>query len=57
MEEMVRAKYLDIDLMPGMKNWWYGYGESFVRRWKGSSICCLHVGWKTIDGGVRSGVL
>ncbi len=36
MEEMVRVKYLDIDLMPGMKKvWWYGYGESFARQMEG----------------------
>lgn len=30
LEEMVRLKYLDSDLMPGMKKvWWYGYGEAF----------------------------
>jgi delta 1-pyrroline-5-carboxylate dehydrogenase len=32
LEEMVRAKYLDVDRMPRMKKlWWYGYGEPFVR--------------------------
>ena len=30
LDEMVRLKYLDIDLTPGMKKvWWYGYGENF----------------------------
>jgi acyl-CoA reductase-like NAD-dependent aldehyde dehydrogenase len=30
LDEMVRLKYLDTDLIPGMKKvWWYGYGESF----------------------------
>jgi acyl-CoA reductase-like NAD-dependent aldehyde dehydrogenase len=30
LEEMVRLKYLDIDLMPRMKKvWWYGYGGKF----------------------------
>jgi len=28
LEEMVRLKYLDTDLLPSMKKpWWYGYGE------------------------------
>ena len=28
LEEMVRLKYLDSDLLPGMKKpWWYGYGS------------------------------
>ena len=27
LEEMVRLKYVDSDLLPGMKKpWWYGYG-------------------------------
>ncbi|HXO34437.1 MAG TPA: aldehyde dehydrogenase family protein [Candidatus Acidoferrales bacterium] len=33
LEEMVRLKYLDIDLLPGMKKvWWYGYGCGFARQ-------------------------
>lgn len=33
LEEMVRVKYLDSDLLPGMKkSWWYGYGEKKFRR-------------------------
>jgi succinate-semialdehyde dehydrogenase/glutarate-semialdehyde dehydrogenase len=36
LEEMVRLKYLDVDLMPGMKKvWWYGYGASFRRQMEG----------------------
>jgi succinate-semialdehyde dehydrogenase/glutarate-semialdehyde dehydrogenase len=36
LEEMVRLKYLDVDLMPGMKKvWWYGYGMNFSRQMKG----------------------
>jgi acyl-CoA reductase-like NAD-dependent aldehyde dehydrogenase len=36
LEEMVRVKYLDIDLMPGMKKvWWYGYGVTFARQMDG----------------------
>jgi len=30
LEEMVRLKYLDVDLMPSIKKvWWYGYGANF----------------------------
>jgi succinate-semialdehyde dehydrogenase/glutarate-semialdehyde dehydrogenase len=30
LEEMVRAKYVDSDLLPAMKKvWWYGYGVRF----------------------------
>ncbi|HEV3307307.1 MAG TPA: aldehyde dehydrogenase family protein [Candidatus Sulfotelmatobacter sp.] len=36
LEEMVRLKYLDIDLMQSMKKvWWYGYGASFARQMAG----------------------
>ena len=36
LEEMVRMKYLDCDLTPGMKKvWWYGYGERFGREIEG----------------------
>ena len=36
LEEMVRLKYLDVDLMPGMKKvWWYGYGERFAHQMEG----------------------
>jgi succinate-semialdehyde dehydrogenase/glutarate-semialdehyde dehydrogenase len=36
LEEMVRLKYLDIDLMRSMKKvWWYGYGASFARQMAG----------------------
>ncbi|MGH9494820.1 MAG: aldehyde dehydrogenase family protein, partial [Candidatus Sulfotelmatobacter sp.] len=35
-DEMIRVKYLDVDLMPGMKKvWWYGYGENFRRQMEG----------------------
>jgi succinate-semialdehyde dehydrogenase/glutarate-semialdehyde dehydrogenase len=36
LEEMVRLKYLDVDLVPGMKKvWWYGYGSVFARHMEG----------------------
>ncbi len=36
LEEMVRLKYLDVDLAPGMKKlWWHRYGESFRRQMEG----------------------
>jgi succinate-semialdehyde dehydrogenase/glutarate-semialdehyde dehydrogenase len=36
LEEMVRLKYLDVDLTPGMKKvWWYGYGARFKRQMEG----------------------
>ena len=36
LEEMVRLKYLDVDLMPGVKKvWWYGYGMNFSQQMEG----------------------
>jgi acyl-CoA reductase-like NAD-dependent aldehyde dehydrogenase len=36
LEEMVRLKYVDLDLMPGMKKVWrYGYGARFARQMEG----------------------
>jgi len=56
MEEMVRAKYVDIDLVPGMKKvWWYGYGESFARQMEGFVDLLFARGLgKRMTGGVRS---
>jgi hypothetical protein len=35
-DEMVRLKYLDIDLVPDMKKvWWHQYGENFRRQMEG----------------------
>jgi len=36
LEEMVRVKYVDSDLLPGVKkSWWYGYGQEFTRQMEG----------------------
>jgi succinate-semialdehyde dehydrogenase/glutarate-semialdehyde dehydrogenase len=36
LEEMVRLKYVDVDLMPGVKKvWWYGYGMKFSQQMEG----------------------
>jgi acyl-CoA reductase-like NAD-dependent aldehyde dehydrogenase len=36
LEEMVRIKHVDSDLLPRMKQvWWYGYGEGFRRQMEG----------------------
>jgi len=36
LEEMVRIKYVDSDLTPGLKKvWWYGYGQRFTRQMEG----------------------
>lgn len=60
LEEMVRLKYLDSDLMPGMKKvWWYGYGESFARQMEGFLDLQFARGvWQRLRGALRSsGVL
>jgi acyl-CoA reductase-like NAD-dependent aldehyde dehydrogenase len=36
LEEMVRVKYVDVDLLGSKKkSWWYGYGEKFTRQMEG----------------------
>jgi acyl-CoA reductase-like NAD-dependent aldehyde dehydrogenase len=36
LEEMVRVKYIDSDLVPGMKKiWWFGYGVGFAGEMEG----------------------
>lgn len=36
LEEMVRTKYIDSDLLPGIaKVWWFGYGEAFYAQMRG----------------------
>jgi len=36
LEEMVRAKYLDVDLWPRIKKpWWYGYGAQMANAAEG----------------------
>jgi len=36
LDEMVRLKYVDVDLIPGIKKvWWYGYGMNFSRQMEG----------------------
>jgi acyl-CoA reductase-like NAD-dependent aldehyde dehydrogenase len=36
LEEMVRVKYIDADLLPGIKKpWWYGYGQGMSRAVEG----------------------
>src|SRR6266496_1833400 len=56
LEEMVRIKYLDSDLMPGMKKvWWYGYGENFARQMEGFVDLLFARGVGTrVRGAVRS---
>jgi acyl-CoA reductase-like NAD-dependent aldehyde dehydrogenase len=60
LEEMVRLKYLDVDLAPGRKKvWWYGYGGAFARQMEGFLDFQFARGWGArLRGAVRSaGVL
>ena len=42
LEEMVRVKYVDSDLLPRMKKiWWFGYGADSRTKWKTSSTCSM----------------
>ncbi len=46
LDEMVRLKYVDNDLMPAMKKlWWYGYGARFARQMKGFIDSQFARGW------------
>ncbi|MCU1302274.1 MAG: Succinate-semialdehyde dehydrogenase [Candidatus Sulfotelmatobacter sp.] len=56
LEEMVRLKYLDSDLMPRMKKvWWYGYGANFARQMEGFLDFQFARGiWKRLSGAMRA---
>jgi delta 1-pyrroline-5-carboxylate dehydrogenase len=56
LDEMVRLKYLDSDLTPGIKKvWWYGYGESFRRQMEGFLDMQFARGWgKRLRGALRA---
>lgn len=56
LDEMVREKYLDVDLLPGIKKpWWYGYGppmttaaEDFLDFQFAGKM------WRRLIGGIKS---
>jgi|HubBroStandDraft_6_1064221.scaffolds.fasta_scaffold00045_57 acyl-CoA reductase-like NAD-dependent aldehyde dehydrogenase len=56
LEEMVRLKYLDSDLVPGMKKvWWYGYGTRFARHMEGFVDFQFAQGWaERLRGALRT---
>lgn len=57
LEEMVRMKYLDTDLMPSMKKvWWYGYGATFTRQMEGLLDMQFARGWRARLRGALRGV-
>jgi len=55
LEEMVRLKYVDSDLIPAMaKVWWFGYGPEFSRQMGGFLDFLFGHGFRRISGGLRS---
>jgi succinate-semialdehyde dehydrogenase/glutarate-semialdehyde dehydrogenase len=59
LEEMVRIKYIDSDLLPQMKKvWWYGYGGKFGRQMEGFLDLMFSQSLvKRLRGALRSGGL
>ena len=56
LEEMVRVKYVDSDLLPRMsKVWWYGYSQAFSDQMRGFVDFLFAGRWdKRLKGGIRS---
>ena len=56
LEEMVRVKYVDSDLLPGVKkSWWYGYGKEFTRQMEGVIDLMFAPSWgQRLRGALRS---
>ena len=56
LEEMVRLKYVDVDLTPAMKKvWWHGYSENFRRQMEGFLDLEYARGWRArLQGAVRA---
>ncbi len=56
LQEMVRVKYIDTDLMPGMKKvWWFSYGKPYQRQIGGFADFMFARGWsKRLKGALAS---
>jgi len=56
LEEMVRIKYVDSDLLPRVRKvWWFGYGGEFARQMEGFVDFLFSGSWAgRIGGGLRS---
>ncbi len=54
--EMVQVKYVDTDLLPGMKKvWWFGYGQKFRQQMNGFIDVLFGASWgKKLKGALRS---
>jgi succinate-semialdehyde dehydrogenase/glutarate-semialdehyde dehydrogenase len=56
LEEMVRVKYVDSDLLPRMRKvWWYGYGTDFIHQMEGFVDFLFSRNWGArLRGGMRA---
>ncbi len=55
LEEMVRPKYVDSDLVPNLaKVWWFGYGPEFSRQMHGFLDFLFGRGLQRLAGGLKS---
>jgi len=56
LEEMVRIKYVDSDLLPRVRKvWWFGYGGEFARQMGGFVDFLFAGSWmRRLSGGMRS---
>ncbi len=56
LEEMVRVKHLDSDLLPRVRKvWWFGYGAEFARQMEGFVDLLFSTSWvRRIGGGLKS---
>ncbi len=56
LEEMVRVKYVDSDLLPRMRKvWWYGYSQVFAEQMRGFVDFLFAGRWdKRLKGGIKS---
>ncbi len=56
LQEMVQVKYVDIDLMPGVKKlWWFGYGKEYEREMGGFADLLFARPWGArLKGALRS---
>jgi acyl-CoA reductase-like NAD-dependent aldehyde dehydrogenase len=56
LEEMVQTKYIDVDLLPGMRKvWWFGYGKSYQEQMGGFVDSLFAKGWGSrLKGALRA---
>jgi len=55
LEEMVQVKYVDSDLLPGIRKvWWFGYGPQFAQQMRGFIDFLFGRGMQRLSGGLRS---